>query len=124
MKEKLREVSWLFEDERIKSLHPFQKDMRGLINLSTEANIKFSVRGSLYEWAWYPIAYDGSETFYGLISDSEGVRIGEFGKSDLEQIHGIYGSGLKTDFEMEPKTIFDLAIEHTKERTVAAFAQY
>ncbi len=59
-------------------------------------------------WTWYPIEFDGEDTFYGLVQGFE-EEFGTFSLSELESVTGPMGLHVERDLYFQPKPVSKLA---------------
>lgn len=60
---------------------------------------KFVVPDS--SWSWYPIEFDGEDTFFGLVDGAE-KELGYFSLSELEWLRGPWGCPVELDQDFTP----------------------
>ncbi len=58
-------------------------------------------------WEWYPIEYDGVDTFFGLVAGYE-TEFGYFSLQELSQVG--YGLPIERDRHFKPTQIQDLPV--------------
>lgn len=66
-----------------------------------------------FDWTWYGIAFDGDDTFFGLVDGFE-AEFGNFSLRELMETRGKLGCAIERDryFESQPaKPIYDRAQE-------------
>ncbi len=55
----------------------------------------------LNRWVWYPIEFDGVDTFFGYVV-GDNPELGYFSLSELESVEGSYGLRVERDRYFEP----------------------
>ncbi len=55
-------------------------------------------------WSWYPVEFDGYDTFYGFVDGIE-KEFGYFLLSELKNLKGPFGLKVEVDEYFEPKQI-------------------
>jgi len=66
-----------------------------------------------FDWTWYGIAFDGNETFFGLVDGFE-AEFGYFSLRELLETRGKLGCEIERDryFDPQPaKPIYDRALQ-------------
>ena len=58
-------------------------------------------------WTWYPIEFDGEDTFFGLVDGLE-VELGYFSLSELESLRGPGGLKVERDLYFEPTRLIEV----------------
>ena len=58
-------------------------------------------------WTWYPLEFDGVDTFFGLVVGFE-IEAGHFSLSELEAARGPLGLPLERDLWFEPTPLSQL----------------
>lgn len=57
------------------------------------------------DWRWYPIEFDGEDTFFGLVCGFE-VELGYFRLSELESVDGASGLAVRRSPDFKPTKLF------------------
>jgi len=70
------------------------------------AYVKFFTPTS--SWTWYALAFDGEDTFFGLVEGHE-KELGYFSLSELQKIRGPMGLPIERDLHWTPKTLEQIA---------------
>ena len=66
------------------------------------AQVKFFTPDS--SWSWYPVEFDGEDTFFGLVFGFE-RELGYFSLSELESCRGPLGLPIERDLHFTPMPI-------------------
>ena len=62
-------------------------------------------------WTWYPTEFDGTDTFFGLVSGFD-VELGYFSLSELESVRGGLRLPVERDLYYKPTTLAELKSQH------------
>src|SRR5258707_13976994 len=65
-------------------------------------------------WYWYPVEFDGNDTFWGVVA-GDFVEFGYFQLSELQSIRGPWGLPMERDVYWDPTFIVEVVRRH-KER--------
>ncbi len=57
-----------------------------------------------FDWTWYGIAWDGEDTFFGLVDGFE-AEFGTFSLSELLENHGKFGCAIERDRYFAPQPV-------------------
>lgn len=83
------------------------------LGLDAIAQVKFFTPDS--SWTWYASEFDGTDTFFGLVSGLE-LEFGYFSLSELQSVRGPLGLPIERDLYFVPKTLQELLDKHTRGR--------
>lgn len=60
------------------------------------------------DWRWYPVAFDGEDTFFGVVASSRFAFAGQFTLSELEALRCDDEGAVRLDPDFEPVPLGDL----------------
>ncbi len=85
-------------------------DMPGLYQSEGKKNPvarhKFFMFGTM--WYWFPIEFDGKDTFFGLVINETNVEMGYFSFSELQKLRGPENQEVQVDLDFEPMPISEI----------------
>lgn len=88
----------------VEALPPIKKTERAD---DPDVQIKFFTPDS--SWTWYPLEYDGDDTFFGLVDSGRGKSLGYFSLSDLQDTRaGALGLAVERDLHFRPRPLSEL----------------
>ena len=63
-------------------------------------------------WHWYPIEFDGDDTFFGLVTSVFGQELCTFCLSGLQMTRGFFGMAVERDLFFSPKPLSEVRKLH------------
>lgn len=67
-------------------------------------------------WHWYPLEFDGDDTFFGWVMTMFGQELGTFYLSDLQRTRGFLGLPVERDRFFTPRPLSEVKKLHQSER--------